>query len=75
VTRNIIRIIRRRWMGRRCGTHGKKVNAYGILVLKPEGKRPLRRHSRTRENNIKMELKGLGLGGIDWVHVIQERDQ
>jgi len=30
-------------MGLVCGTHGKKRNAHGILVGKPEGERPLGR--------------------------------
>jgi hypothetical protein len=36
---------------------GAKRNAYGILVGKPEGKRPLRRPRRRWEDNIKMNLR------------------
>jgi hypothetical protein len=35
-------------------------NAYKILVGKPEGKRPLGRPRRRREDNIRMDLKGIG---------------
>jgi hypothetical protein len=34
---------------------GKKRNSYGILLGKPEGKRPLGR-PRHRQNNVKSEL-------------------
>jgi ribosomal protein L30/L7E len=55
--------------------HGEKRNAYGILVRKPEGKRPLERLKCTREDNIKMDLKGLGLGDMNWIYVTQDREQ
>jgi hypothetical protein len=32
-------------------------NAYKILVGKPEGKRPLGRHRRRWEDNIRMDLR------------------
>jgi hypothetical protein len=41
-------------MGRACSTNGQKINAYRILVEKPEGKRPLGRPRRRCVNNIKM---------------------
>jgi hypothetical protein len=36
---------------------GKKMNAYGILVGRPEGKRPLGRPRRRWVDNIKMDLR------------------
>jgi hypothetical protein len=33
-------------MGRECSTNGEMMNAYRILVGKPEGKRPLKRPGR-----------------------------
>jgi hypothetical protein len=41
-------------MGRECITNWEKRNAYGILVGKPEGERPLRRPRRRWVDNIKM---------------------
>jgi hypothetical protein len=38
------------------------INAYKILVCKPEGKRPLGRHSRW-DDNIKMDLKEIDITG------------
>jgi hypothetical protein len=44
-------------MGRVCSTKGAKMNAYRILVGKPDGKRPLGRPRRRWVNNIKMDLR------------------
>jgi hypothetical protein len=38
-----------------------------ILVGKPEGKRPVGRHRRKCEYNIKMDLGEIGWGGMDWI--------
>jgi hypothetical protein len=44
---------------------GVKRNAYRILVGKPEGKRPLARPRCMWEDNIKMDLREIGRGGMD----------
>jgi hypothetical protein len=54
---------------------GEKRNAYRILVGKPEGKRPLRRRRRRWVDNIKMDLREIGLDGIDWIDLAHDRDQ
>jgi hypothetical protein len=33
------------------------VNAYEMLIKKPEGKRPLGRPRRRREDNVKVDIK------------------
>ena len=48
---------------------------YRVLMRKREGKRPLRRLRRRWEDNIKMDLQGLGCGGMDWLEQAQERDR
>jgi hypothetical protein len=40
------------------------------LLRKPEGKKPSGR-PRSRWNSIKMDLKGTGWEGVDWVHRAQ----
>jgi hypothetical protein len=62
-------------MGRECSTHGEKMNAYRILVGKPEGKRPLGRPRRKWEDNIRMDLREIGWSGMDWIDLAQGRDQ
>ena len=46
-----------------------------ILMGKPEGKRPLGRHKRRWEDNIKMDLDNVGCGGMDWIELAQERER
>jgi hypothetical protein len=45
--------------------------ACNILVGRPEGKRPLGRW----EDNIKMDLREIGFGDVDWIHWAQDRDR
>jgi hypothetical protein len=54
---------------------GEKRNAYRILMGKPEGKRPLGRPRRRREDSIRMNLREIGWGGMDWIDLAQDRDQ
>jgi hypothetical protein len=53
----------------------EKRNAYRILVGKPEGKRPLGRPRRRWEDNIRIDLREIGWGGMDWIDLAQDRDQ
>ena len=41
----------------------------------PEGKRPVGRHRRRLEDNIKMDLLEVGFGCTDWIDVAQDRDR
>jgi hypothetical protein len=49
--------------------------AYNILVWKPEERRPLGRPRRRWEDNIKMDLREIGFGDVDWTHLAQDRDR
>jgi hypothetical protein len=52
-------------MGRACSTNGAKRNAYWMLVVKPEGKRPQGRQRPRWVDNLKMDLRDIGWSGMD----------
>ena len=41
---------------------------------KSEGRRPLGRPRRRREDNIKMDIQEVGCRGMDWIELAQHRD-
>jgi hypothetical protein len=73
---SIIRVIKGRWM--RWAGHvahmGEVTGAYYILVGKPEGRRPMGRPRHRWEDNIKMDLREIEFGDVDWIHLAQDRD-
>jgi hypothetical protein len=44
---------------------GEGRGVYGILVGMPEGNRPLGRHRHIWEDNIKMDLREIGIDGAN----------
>jgi hypothetical protein len=62
-------------MAKACSTNGEKMNSYKILVGKPEGKKPLRGPRRRLVDNVKMNLREIGWGGMDWIDLAQVTDQ
>jgi hypothetical protein len=50
-------------------------NAYRILVGKPEGKRPVGRPTRRWLGSIKIDLREMEWGHMDWIDLAQDRDQ
>jgi hypothetical protein len=55
--------------------NGEKRNVYRILVGKPEGKIALGRPRRRWVDNIKMNLRVIRWGGVDWIDLVQDRDK
>jgi hypothetical protein len=53
---------------------GEERKVYKILVGKPEGKRPLGRQRRRWEYGVRMDLREIGLGGVDWIRLALDRD-
>jgi hypothetical protein len=51
----------------------EKKNAHKILVGKTKEKRPIGMHKRRWEDNIRMDLREVGWGGVDWIHLAQDR--
>ena len=54
---------------------GEGRGVHRLLVGKPEGKRPLGRPRRRREDNIKMDLQEMEGGCRDWMELAQDRDR
>jgi hypothetical protein len=65
---------RMRWAGH-VARIGEERKVYKVLVVKPEGKRPLGRPRRRWEDGIRMDLREIGLGGVDWIRLAQDRDR
>ena len=63
-----------RWAGH-VAHMGEDRDVHGVLVGKPEGKRPLGRPRRRWEVNIKMDLEEVGGGRGDWMELAQDRDR
>jgi hypothetical protein len=53
----------------------EKRNAYRLLVGKPEGKKPLGRPRRRWVDNIRMVLREMGWGDVDWIGLSQDRNR
>jgi hypothetical protein len=54
---------------------GEVRGAYNILFGRPEGRRPLGRPTRRWEENIKMDLREIEFGDVDWINLAQDRDR
>ena len=63
-----------RWAGH-VAHMGERRGVYRVLVGKPEGTRPSGRPRRRWEDNIKMKLKEVGCGGMDWIELAEDRDR
>jgi hypothetical protein len=72
---NIVRVIksrRMRWAGH-VAHMGEGRGVYRVLVGRPEGKRPLGRPRRRWEDNIKIDLREIGIDGANWIQLAQDR--
>jgi hypothetical protein len=74
---SIVRVIKARRM--RWAEHVASMRqvrgAHNILFGRPEGRRPLGRPRRRWEDNIKMDLREMGFGDVDWIYLAQDRDR
>jgi hypothetical protein len=76
-TPNIVTLIKSRRM-RGAGHVARMVEGrgvYRVLVGRPENKRPLGRPRRRWEDNIKMDIKEIGIDGANWIRLAQDRVQ
>jgi hypothetical protein len=55
-------------------THvGEGRGVYRVLVGRPKGKRPLGRPRHRWEENIKLDLREIGINGVNWIQLAQDR--
>ena len=66
----VIKSRRMRWAGH-VARMGERRAVYRVLVGNPEGKRPVGRSRRRREDNI----NEVGSGGMDWNELAQDRER
>jgi hypothetical protein len=52
---------------------GEGRGVYRVLVGNPEDKRPLGRPRRRWEDNIKIDLREMGIDGSNWIRLAQDR--
>jgi hypothetical protein len=74
-SQNIVRVIksrRMRWAGHVAHT-GEGRGIYRVLVGRPEGKRPLGRPRPRWKNNIRMDLREIGINEANWIGLAQDR--
>jgi hypothetical protein len=64
---NIVRVIKSRRMrwARHVARMGEGKGVHRVLVGRSEGKRPLGRHRRRWEDNIKMDIREIGTDGAN----------
>jgi hypothetical protein len=70
----MIRSRRMRWAGH-VARVGEGRCVYRVLVGKPESRRPLGRPRRRREDNIKLDLREIGIDGAIWIQLAEDRVQ
>jgi len=70
----VIKPRRMRWAGH-VASMGERRGVYGVLVGKPEGRRPMGRPRHRWEVNIKMDLQKVACGVMDWIKLFQDRDR
>jgi len=70
----VIKSKRVRWAGH-VARMGESRGVDRVLVGKPEGKRPLGRPRRRWEDNVKMDLREVGCGGMDWIELAQDKNR
>jgi hypothetical protein len=54
---------------------GEERKVYKVLVGNPEAKRPLGRPRGRWEDGFRMDLREIGLWGVDWIRLAQDRDR
>jgi hypothetical protein len=69
-----VKLRRMRWAGHVTRMREER-KVYKVLVGKPEGRRPLGRPRRRWENGVRIDLREIGLRGVVWIRLAQDRDR
>jgi len=65
-------LIKKNEIGRACSTYGE---SNGVYRGKPEGKSQFGRPRRRWEDDINMDFREVGCGGMDWIDLAQDSDR
>jgi hypothetical protein len=74
---NILRVItsrRMRWVGH-VAHMGEGRGVYRVSVGRSKGKTPLGRHRHRWEDNIKLDLREIGINGVNCIQLVQDTVQ
>jgi hypothetical protein len=74
---NIVMVIKSRsmrWVGY-MAHKGVGRGVYKVLVGRPKGKRPLGRSRHRWEDNVRTDLREIGIDGVNWIQLAQDRVQ
>jgi hypothetical protein len=55
--------------------HALERNVYKVLMGKPEGRRPLARPRRRWEDGIRMDLREIDWGSVEWIQLVHDRER
>jgi hypothetical protein len=70
----VIKSRRMRWV-RHVAHVGERRGVYRVLVVKPQGKRPLGRTRHRWKDTFKMDLQEVGCGSTYWLNLSQDMDR
>jgi len=70
----VIKSRRMRWAGHVAHMEEWR-GVYSVLVGRPEVKRPLGRPRHKWEDNIKLDLREIGINGVNWIQLAHDRVQ
>jgi hypothetical protein len=73
-TIRMIKLSRMGWAGHVARVEERK-NVYRVLVRNPEGKRPVGTRRHKWDDDIKVDLREIVWGGMDWIDLAEDRDQ
>jgi hypothetical protein len=54
---------------------GEERKVYRLLVENPEEKGSLGRSRRRRDDGIRMDLREISWGSVEWIHLAEDRDR